>query len=244
MQKTGTRYSQIVSYYLDLINRQLMCEGDKMPTEAEIGRLFNVSRITVRHAMEELAQSGYIVRMQGKGSFVRVKKTDMQLNHLRGFSEEMRMKGMEPSTVLRESSVIACGRVAAERLRIEPGTKIYLINRLRLADGTPMAVEQVHIPFFLCPGLTNHDLSGSLYRILSDQYRLRPHWASQDIEASIAGRSMADLLQMKAGSPALTIERISYLENDMPLEYVMSVYRGDRYSFHVDMRRNSEPARG
>ena len=237
MQKTGARYSQIATYYQELVDRQQLVEGDRMPTEEEVCRLFNVSRITVRQAMNELAQAGYIVRMQGKGSFVRMKKTDMQLNRLQGFSEEMRAKGMVPSTRTLEAKAVACDRKVGERLKLEPGTQVISMMRVRYADDIPMAVEHVHIPFFLCPGLLSMDLSGSLYQLLSQKYHLEPVRASQDIEAGYAGRQMAELLQMKQNSPALIIERVSYLENDMPLEYVVSVYRGDRYSFHVDMHR-------
>lgn len=237
MQKTGTRYSQITQYYRDLIERGMLREGDKMPTEEEVGRLFSVSRITVRQAMNELANAGYIVRMQGKGSYVSAKKTDLQLNYLQGFSEEMRAKGMVPSTKLTVCEIESATETIAHKLAIEPGTQVYSFERIRYANETPMAVEHVRIPFFLCPGLTNFDLSGSLYRILSEQYNLRPEYASQDIEAAAANATSAEQLGLKLGAPSLRISRVSYLPGGMPLEYALSIYRGDRYSFHVDMMR-------
>ena len=98
--KAAPRYSQIISYYRSLIESGKLAEGDKMPTEETIGEIFGVSRITVRQALDGLAQSGYIYKIQGKGSFVAAKKAGMQLNHLIGFSDEMRSIGMEPSTSL------------------------------------------------------------------------------------------------------------------------------------------------
>lgn len=239
MQKSSTRYSQIAAYYQERIDAGELVEGNKMPTEEEIGRLFNVSRITVRQAMNELAQAGYIVRMQGKGSFVRMKKADMQLNHLQGFSEEMRAMGMEPSSELRSGEIIACDPKVAQKLQVEPESQVFSLLRVRYADGAPMAVEHVHVPFYLCPTLLSHDLNGSLYKVLLEHYQLEPLHAMQDIEAGLASRQIAELLRIKPTEPSLIIERVSYLRGEVPLEYVISVYRGDRYAFHVDMHRDA-----
>ena len=92
--KAAPRYSQIISYYQSLIESGKLAEGDKIPTEEAIGELFGVSRITVRQALDGLAQGGYIYKIQGKGSFVSAKKAGMQLNHLVGFSDEMRSIGI------------------------------------------------------------------------------------------------------------------------------------------------------
>ena len=100
MTGSGTKYAQIADYYRLLIDSKKLREGDRLPSEAEISALFKASRITVRRAMEEIVQAGYIERIQGKGSFVRTLKRDMQLNHLKGFTEEMRAKASTLPAVL------------------------------------------------------------------------------------------------------------------------------------------------
>ena len=108
--KAVPRYLQIINYYQGMIDAGKLSEGQQMPTEEAIGALFSVSRITVRQALDGLAQAGYIYKVQGKGSFVASKKAGMQLNHLIGFSDEMRSLGLEPSTILVEQSYLSALR--------------------------------------------------------------------------------------------------------------------------------------
>lgn len=236
MTRNGTRYSQIADYYRGLIEKKKLDEGERIPTEEQVCSLFQVSRITARQAMTELAQAGYIERIQGKGSFVRVKKTDMQLNHLQGFTEEMKAKGMLCSSRVLSVRVEICDRQTVERLALEKDAQVISIERLRLANDQPVAVEHVFIPFFLCPDLPGRDLTGSLYRLLSE-YGLKVARATQDIAAGFSPRALCELLGIRQTAPTLNIERVTYLENGTPLEYVLSAYRSDRYTFHVEMSR-------
>ena len=127
--KAAPKYLQIINYYQNLIDSGKLAEGEQMPTEEAIGQLFNVSRITVRQALDCMAQNGYIYKIQGKGSFVSSQKTDMQLNHLSGFSDEMRAMGMTPSTLLVDKALVLPSESVAKALRIEPDQKIYLLVR-------------------------------------------------------------------------------------------------------------------
>ena len=145
--KAVPRYLQIINYYQGMIDAGKLSEGQQMPTEEAIGALFSVSRITVRQALDGLAQAGYIYKVQGKGSFVASKKAGMQLNHLIGFSDEMRSLGLEPSTILVEQSLMLPTEAVAKALNIDVTQKIYFLTRIRCADGVPMAVEKVHMPF-------------------------------------------------------------------------------------------------
>lgn len=168
MARNGTRYYQIAEYYRRMIDEKELAVGEQMPTEEQICTLFQVSRITARQAMGQHAQGGYIERVQGKGSYVKAKKVGMQLNRLQGFTEEMRAKGMTGSSRVLSVKIQPCSLKVAERLGIEAGAQVISINRLRLADGEPMAVENVFIPFHLCPELARCELNGSLYRMLGD----------------------------------------------------------------------------
>lgn len=136
--KAVPRYLQIINYYQGMIDAGKLSEGQQMPTEEAIGALFSVSRITVRQALDGLAQAGYIYKVQGKGSFVASKKAGMQLNHLIGFSDEMRSLGLEPSTILMEQSLMLPTEAVAKALNIDVTQKIYFLTRIRCADGVPM----------------------------------------------------------------------------------------------------------
>lgn len=206
-----------------------------MPTEKAVCDLFNVSRITVRKAYDALSQNGYIRKEQGKGSFVNSKEAGLQLNQLCGFSEEMRLLGKEPSTRLIRHQVIAPGDQAKKALMMEAGQKVHVFERLRCADGVPMALEAVHLPFHLFPDIENHDITQSLYKLLMEQYYCNPSRAEQSIRADLAGPHAERHLKVKSGKPVLTITRVTFDQYGTPFEYVESTYRGDRYAFHVSL---------
>ena len=148
-----------------------------MPTEEAIGALFSVSRITVRQALDGLAQAGYIYKVQGKGSFVASKKAGMQLNHLIGFSDEMRSLG--PGRV--EQSLMLPTEAVAKALKHRRHPSFPNAHPLR--DGVPMAVEKVHMPFYRFAGIETQDLSKSLYALLKEQYGCECSKAVQSIQA-------------------------------------------------------------
>jgi len=231
--KTVPRYQQVMDYYQALIESGKLAEGEKMPTEDELCNLFNISRITVRRALDSLMQEGYIYKVQGKGSFVTVKKTDMQLNRLQGFSEEMRSLGLAPSTDLIHIETQSPTQMVANALGITLSQKIYCITRLRKADDIPIAIERVHIPFFRYPGLENFDLKNSLYDILLYNYDCKRSKAVQSIKACQASDEDAAYLGIKSGKAVLQITRTTFEQKGIPFEYVQSIYRGDKYQFNV-----------
>lgn len=235
--KVVPRYLQISKYYQGLINAGELVENQKMPTEEEIGELFGVSRITVRQALEVLAQEKYIYKVHGKGSFVAAKKAGMQLNHLIGFSDEMRNLGMEPSTILVEQTIKTPSESVAAALDIAPTQKVYYLTRLRCADGIPMAVERVQMPFSRFAGIEAYDLNGSLYSLLRDQFGCECVKAMQSIQAGEATAQDARLLKIKTGAPVLCITRTTYSSGDVPVEQVQSIYRGDKYIFNVTLEK-------
>lgn len=234
MQNT-VRYMQILAYFTDIIDAGKMQEGDQMPTENEICTLFNVSRTTVRMALNALCQNGYIYKIQGKGSFVAHKETDMQLNHLYGFSDEMRRLGRVPSTQLLGQQILVPGDRIAHALMLAPGQKVHVFERLRFADAVPMALEKVHLPFHRFPGLKAQDVTASLYKLLSKEYGCERSRAEQSIRANAADRHAAKALELKSGMPVLRITRVTFDHSGVPFEYVESIYRGDKYVFNVSL---------
>ena len=235
--KAVPRYSQIINYYQGLIEAGKLEEGQQMPTEETIGELFGVSRITVRQALDGLAQAGYIYKIQGKGSFVSPKKADMQLNHLIGFSDEMRSLGLAPSNLLVDLQLVFPNETVAQQLKLDPKQKVYYIVRVRCADGVPMAVERLHMPFYRFAGIENQDLSGSVYALLRENYGCESCRAVQSIQAGAATGQEAKLLEIKPGAPVLRICRTTYECDGTAFEYVESVYRGDKYVFNVTLEK-------
>lgn len=235
--KAAPRYSQIISYYQSLIESGKLVEGEQMPTEEAIGELFGVSRITVRQALDGLSQGGYIYKIQGKGSFVTSRKANMRLDHLIGFSEEMRGLGMEPSSILIDQVIMTPSEVTAKALKLDKTQKVYVVSRVRCADGIPMAVERVYLPFNRFAGIETYDLKESLYTLLKDRYGCESDKAAQSIQAGLANSADAKLLQIKPGAPILRISRTTYDANNIPFEYTESVYRGDKYIFRVTLNK-------
>jgi len=235
--KSISRYQQVINYYQALIESGKLVEGDKMPTEEEMCNLFNVSRITIRRALDGLTQEGYIYKLQGKGSFVTTKKTDIQMNHLRGFSEEMKSLGLTPSTELVSKEIITPSEAVAKALGINETQKVYIITRLRCADGLPIAIERVHLPFYRFPGLENEDLTKSLYDVLRNKYGCETKKAEQCIKAGSASESDTQILKIKPGKAVLLISRTTFEQDGRPFEYVQSAYRADKYQFNVTIHK-------
>jgi GntR family transcriptional regulator len=226
---------QVMNYYIPLIKSGKLKEGDKMPTEEEICELFSISRITVRRALEGLQQGGYIYKQQGKGSFVMMKKTGFQLNHLKGFTEEMKALGKEPSSKILTFEIMPPSEKVAETLGIDINQRIYQLERLRLADGVPIAIERVHLPFYRFPTLKTVNLEESLYEILQYQFGCESYKGIEEIHAGLASEEEARLLQIVPGSAVLHINRTTYEREGMAYEYVESTYRGDQYQFTVTL---------
>lgn len=235
--QTVPKYQRIYQHYADRIQSGELQDGQQLPTEEELCRLFGVSRVTVRNALNELAYQGYIVKKHSKGSFVRAGVASMCLDSLQGFTEEMARRGLTASARLLRAELENAGMLAAAKLDIDERSKVYIIERLRLVEGEPMAIEKVILPYFCCPDLIKHDLSQSLYGILDREYGLRLAQANQVLEAALAGKRESELLAIRQKAPVLRMERTSFLGNHTPLEYAVSVYRGDKYKFYVTMNK-------
>lgn len=231
----GIAYKKIYEYYKDLIVKKELESGRKMPTEEKIGSLFNVSRITVRHALDNLASDGYISKIQGKGSYVAEKKASLQLNKLKGFSAEMRSLGKVPSTIVHRVAIEEVDEDVAIQLNISIKSKVYVIERIRCADGVKMSFEKMRIPFSFVPGVDKYDLTDSFYNILREQYGIVPVKAIETLEAGLANNKIAKLLDIEVNSPILAMKRTSYNSKNEIYEYTDSVYCGDKYKFTVVM---------
>jgi GntR family transcriptional regulator len=206
-----------------------------LPTERDLAKTHNVSRATIRLALDALRDAGLVYRIQGAGTFVAGPTISKTLS-LSSFSEDMEIRGMSPSSRLLAADGIAAGRGLAEELGIAATDPVYRISRVRLADDEPICLETAHIPAVRAPELLDRDLTGSLYEILRG-YGLQIIRAEQVVKAVVLDVSEAAMLGTPAGSAALRMHRIGLDQRDRPVESTTSIYRADRYDLRLAVRR-------
>lgn len=204
-----------------------------IPSERELMVSHDVSRATVRKAIESLIADGLLQRVHGKGTFVARPRLESRL-HLASFSQDMRRRGLEPSTRL-----LAIERAEApiEVARFFGEETAWRVDRVRLADGQPIALEHSWYSALLLPGLDRHDLGGSLYALLAEQYGVVIDSAEQTIWGESAEGRVAKQLASPAHTPLLVFRRLS-TSLGRPVEHVVSRYRGDRYQIHMSLGRD------
>ena len=221
------KYSQLREILLDLIANELPVDAP-VPSERELAARYGMSRMTARQAVEHLVSQGRLYRVQGKGTFVARPKIDMPLR-LASFSEDMRARGLSPGSRDLGRRIEPAGTGVARELGLPAGTPVHVIERLRTADGVPMALERSHLPVHLVPDLHEHPLANSsLYELLATRYGLVLDRGDQVIEAGIADRADAALLHLAPGSAVLLLERRCWA-GQVAVEYAVSTYRADRY---------------
>ncbi|MEO9174677.1 MAG: GNAT family N-acetyltransferase [Gaiellales bacterium] len=215
-------------------------EGAALPTERELCADFGVSRATVRHALQRLEGEQRIYRRQGKGTFVSRVKIEQRLG-LTSHTEEMRARGMVPGSKLIDVSRVPASAEVAGALRLGEGTEVLQIERLRLADGDPIAIEVLYLNAERFDGISAAlGESGSFYQLLHSDYGVELASAEETIEAVVAGTREAKLLGCGPAAPLLLLSRLSLDTAGRPTEYVRSLYRGDRFRFRRHLERGAD----
>jgi GntR family transcriptional regulator len=225
-----TVHGQIEDWLADTIAAGRLAPGDRLPTEHDLAAWLGVSRMTLRHALAELAQRGLVTRTVGRsgGTFVAEPKVEQDLTVLAGFSEQLRRHGLVAGARVLAADEIPASPAAAAALEIGTGHPVYEVRRLRLAGGQPILIEHSLFPAERCPGLLGHRLDGSIYELLDEQYGLRPHRARESLEPVLAGVREAEALGVAEGAPLMQIERTAYSAVGEPLEFARDLFRGDR----------------
>lgn len=231
-------YHQLKTVLLERIRTGEWKPDHRLPTEDQLERQFQVSKAVVRQALQELSQAGYVRREQGRGTFVSSQKVLFGPHDLTSFTQEMQERGLLVRSRLLQAARETVDAEIAEKLDLSPGSEVYVVKRLRLADDEPMGIQSVHIPARLAPALLETDFeTASLYETLERRYGLVAEKALQTHFAiSVKGRE-AELLHVPPGSPALAGERITYLRGGRPLEITHSVMRADRYQIRLSLSR-------
>ncbi|GAB3486407.1 GntR family transcriptional regulator [Nocardiopsis coralliicola] len=237
--RPAPKYAQLRDVLVDWIAEAGLGVDDPIPSERELGRQYGLSRMTVRQTIDAMVAEGKLYRVPGKGTFVSRPKIEMPLE-LASFTEDMRARGFTPGARDLSRRTAPAGPHIARTLDVAPGTPVHHIERLRTADGEPMAVERTALPLSLLPGLEDAPLTGrSLYRVLEEEYGVLLDSGEQTIEAGLCDHADAKLLGLAPGSPVLSMQRRSF-SNGTCIESAVSRYRADRYQLHSRLapRRN------
>lgn len=211
-----------------------LAPGSALPSDAQLCREFDVSRMTARNAMQRLAQQGLVVRRPGRGTFVAEPSAHRRANRLLSFSEELRRQGRVPSSRLLACRLRLPGAEEAARLRLRPGQQVIEVRRLRLADGRGIAIERVALHERCASAVLAVDLeSRSLHETLAAA-GLAPTRGSATLRADAANSEDAALLGLRRGAPLLVERRLILDQRGRPLELTESRYAADRYALQVD----------
>ena len=230
-------YHQISQNLRELILGGQLQPDQTVPSEWELSRLYGVSRLTVRRALDELAREGWLIRRHGVGTFVANPTMAQIVPSKLSFSQKMRQIGRTPSSRLVSIQVIPAVDEVATRLGLEVGVAVTELIRVRLADGEPIMLETAYLSQARFPDLTEADLGdGSLYEFLSERYQVTVVAVDQTLEPILLTAREAQFLDAEPGSPVLLSEVVAFTKDSTPIEYSWSVTRGDKCKFYFRFR--------
>jgi GntR family transcriptional regulator len=231
-------YVQLTEYLQHQIRSGVYSSGSKLPSERELADNFDVSRMTARKATQQLVQNGLASSQIGKGTFVCAAKINQELRELTSFTEEMGRRGSITNSRVLMARLEQANDSIAGHLNVAPKSQIIVLQRVRLADGRPLALETSHLNALRCPGiLKEHDFSyQSLYHVLREVYGIRIMWANQWIEARSPNQYECDNLNVELHVPILDLTRVTFNDSDEPIEFVRSAYIGERYTLRTTLR--------
>lgn len=232
---TGPLYLRLRRAIADAIDAGLIAPGEALPSERELAASAEVSRVTVRKAVESLVHDGILVQRHGSGTFVAPKHTHVEqsLSSLTSFTDDMARRGMSTTAVWLDRGVYTPSPEETVVLGLSGSEQVARIARLRIADGVPLAIERAALSTSILPDPSV--VVSSLYAALEVSGN-RPVRAIQRLAAMTLGEADAKLLDVPAGSAALRIERTSYLASGRIIECTRSIYRGDAYDFVAELR--------
>ncbi|RUX33941.1 GntR family transcriptional regulator [Mesorhizobium sp. M2A.F.Ca.ET.042.01.1.1] len=234
-QSGAPLYLQLRKSIEEAVNRGLIGPGDALPSERDIASKADISRVTVRKAVQDLVKGGILVQRHGSGTFVapRMERVEQSLSRLTSFTEDMARRGMTVRSVWLDRGLYAPSPEEMMVLGLSSTELVARVARLRIANDTPLAIERASLSASVLPD--PEAVGSSLYAALGMTGN-RPVRAVQRISATNLGDADARLLEVPPGVAGLQIERISYLASGKVIEFTRSVYRGDAYDFVAELR--------
>jgi GntR family transcriptional regulator len=237
------RYAQVEAVLAGEIADGSLPVGAQLPSEDGLIDRFQVSRTTVRKAIQTLAGRGLVEIQRGRGTFVSQPKITQELTELSGFVEDMQALGRHASARVLDTRVIAASDHVARQLAVPAGTRVVRIQRVRLADGVAMSFDETYLPRALGERVLAHDLEVEpIFALLEQKYGVPLVDAEYRLEAVAAEAGVAAALGIAGGSPIFRIERTSYTTGHQPVDHEQLSYRGDLIRFVTRLaRRGAAP---
>lgn len=236
-KKTGHLYLRLADTLKEQIKNGIFAEGSLLPSERELCEKYEVSRTTVRQALQELSQEGYVSSIQGKGTFVSQPQIRQELSSIYSFDEDMRKLGKVPETRIMDFVEMAASGTLARTFSLPEGSSVYRIMRLRLADGEPMLLETNYLPCTRFPGISREALENqSLYRVLTTQYNLNITVAEETFEPVLLRPMESQIFSTVQNALGMLIERISF-EGQNVVEVSKSVSPSYKFKHHIFLNR-------
>jgi GntR family transcriptional regulator len=232
-------YSQVKDKIETEIKNGKYAAGDALPSEFQLCKDHEVSRTTIRLALQQLELEGRITKIQGKGTFVSKPKIKQSLtSSSKGFGDQMVDQGLKPRSNVLSLKVIPADTALAEYLQIHEKDPVNELVRVRFADDEPLQYETSYIPWKSAPGLVDDDCQGSLFQLLRSKYSIQINKTIESIEPVLATENISKHLNIPPGAPVFSIETITYNSENTPVEYSSAIFRGDRSKFTVERLYN------
>ena len=217
----------------------------QMPSESELGKIYKLSRITVRQALSDLQKEGLIFKIHGKGTFVAKPKAFQNVSRLQGLAEAMSQMGYEVINQLQSFKFITANPIIAERLNITEGEEITEIKRVRLINREPVSLEITYVSKTLGKQLEKADLATrDIFLIIENDCGIALGHADLAIDAVLANAELTKALRVEEGSPIMRIERLTHAADGMPLDFEYLYYRGDAFQYRLRIDRHGATSQG
>lgn len=245
LKKGIPRHSQISQWLRNQIKSGIYETDEKLPSENELAKKFDVSRVTIRRALQSLENESIIYRCQGLGSFVSDKRASHDFIKLTDFNEDMAKAGLDPSSVVKKFETVDAPDWLTPLLNVEEGSKVLQIDRLRLGNNEPIAFDSTWLPVLYGQLLDEDKLTDStIYKVLEENYDIPVIRGCYRLSAEIADETLANELNVDKNSPLFLIDRLSYTIGDKPLYYQKRYYRNDRVVYEMTLERSPESQSG
>ncbi|KRM69419.1 GntR family transcriptional regulator [Apilactobacillus ozensis] len=208
--------------------------GSRLPSERKLSVQFGVSRMTLRQAIQTLADEGILEQRVGSGTFVSNQKVQEKMSGITSFTDIMISQGKEPSSKTISYHTLEPSLSEMEKLKINQDDKVLRMERIRYGDDIPICFEVATIPRKFIRGLSKKDVTNSLYGALEHKKSLIPTKAKQTVSAKLASEQISDYLDIKKGDPILLLRQVTSFQNNQPFEYVRTQYVGERFEFYLE----------
>ena len=234
------KYIQISAWLKELIQTGRYKKGEKLPSEIELSKTCDVNRNTLRQAIAELVSAGILRKEKGMGTFVS-SSIPLALKHklksISSFRDDLREIGINDDTKVLKKSIEDAKNHIAKTLLLGANHKVIVIRRLRAGNDVPFIYEESHLPGDMFKQILDMDLTGSMYKLLSERFNIVLARCEQTIRAINLKGKIARILKLPENSAGIFMESVTFDQNSIPVEVLYSYYRGDKYIFEIELGR-------